>query len=50
MSSFWRPALGPWLVATTVTGACKVKFIDLTADDKPKPGPMPDGLGGLVGY
>jgi len=23
---------------------------DLTADDKPRPGPMPDGLGGLVGY
>jgi hypothetical protein len=26
VSSLWRPAFGPWLVATTVTGACKVKF------------------------
>jgi hypothetical protein len=23
---------------------------DLTADDKPKPGPMSDGLGSLIGY
>jgi hypothetical protein len=30
VSSFWRPALGPWLVATTVTGACKVKFITVS--------------------
>jgi hypothetical protein len=25
-SSFGRPASGPWLTCTTVTGACRVKF------------------------